>query len=331
MAVEGRGPAVKRFFAAVAMAVALAVSVPAAAQSSVEWDSAVSNYKQQKYRLAISDFQKVADSHPEFANTYYYIGLSHFRLKEYGKAIVALNRYLDLSEKGKGKVDPTARAALGRSYLLAEDYQKAATVLATVTQQITDDPVNFYYLGVAYQKLDQHDKAIEAYSGALKLSPKDANTLDQVTRLLLARAVRTKAKEDYQAAITRAEQLRLVRDDAETATLLGSAYLGMEDFAKASVHLARVVEANPKDGAGWFNYGFALARSEQFPKAETALQRATSLAPDNANAFFMLGYVQESQKKYKEALASYERANQLNPNPQLADAIERVKGVATAP
>jgi hypothetical protein len=38
-------------------------------------------------------------------------------------------------------------------------------VLATVTQQITDDPVNFYYLGVAYQKLNQNDKAIEAYSG----------------------------------------------------------------------------------------------------------------------------------------------------------------------
>ena len=60
-----------------------------------------------------------------------------------------------------------------------------------MTQQITDDPVNFYYLGVAYQKLNQNEKAIEAYSGALKLNPKDPNTLDQVTRLLLAKAVRS--------------------------------------------------------------------------------------------------------------------------------------------
>jgi tetratricopeptide (TPR) repeat protein len=52
--------------------------------------------------------------------------------------------------------------------------------------------------------------------------------------------------------------------------------------------------------------------------------------PDNANAFAELGYVQESLKKYKEALAAYERANQLNPTPQLSEAIDRVKGVATA-
>ena len=63
------------------------------------------------------------------------------------------------------------------------------------------------------------------------------------------------ADADFQAAITRAEQLRLVRDDADTATLLGSAYLGSGDYAKASVHLAKVVEADPNNGNGWFNYG----------------------------------------------------------------------------
>lgn len=316
------------FLATVALAAIVAVSVPAAAQTSADWDSGVSNYKQQKFRQAISDFQRVADDHPDFANTYYYIGLSHFRLKEYGKAIVALNRYLDLAEKSSAKPDPIARAALGRAYLLAEDYQKAVTVLEVATQEITDDPVNFYYLGIAYQKLDQNDKAVDAYSAALKLNPKDANTLDQITRLLLAKAIQTGAKDDYQAAITRAEQLRLARDDADTATLLGSAYLGAGEYSKAAVHLARVVEANPQDGIGWFNYGLSLSRSKQFPKAETALVKATELAPNNAGAFAELGYVEESLKKYKEALAAYEKANQITPSPQLQEAIERVKGVA---
>ena len=273
----------KGILAAVALAAALIVSVPAAAQTSdADWDSGVSHYKQQQYRQAISDFQKVVDSNPEFANTYFYIGLSHFRLKEFGKSIVALTRYLDLAEKGGGKADPSARAALGRAYLITDDNAKAVTVLTVATQQIADDPTNFYYLGVAYQKLNQSDKAIAAYESALKLNPKEVNTLDQMTRLLLA---------------------------------------------KASVHLAKVVEAKPQDGTAWFNYGLALVRSNQLPKAETALVKATTLAPTNADAFNFLGYVEESLKKYKEALAAYEKANQLQPSPQLQEAIDRVKSV----
>jgi tetratricopeptide (TPR) repeat protein len=322
---------VKGILAAVALSAALVASVPVSAQSTdADWDSGVSHYKQQQYRQAISDFQKVADGHPDFANTYFYIGLSHFRLKEFGKSIVMLSRYLDLAEKGGGKADPAARAALGRAYLITDDNAKAVTVLTVVTQQITDDPTNFYYLGVAYQKLGQNDKAIGAYESALKLNPKEVNTLDQLTRLLLAKAIQSSDPADFQAAITRAEQLRLVRDDADTATLLGSAYLGSGDYAKASVHLAKVVEANPNDGNGWFNYGLSLSRSKQFPKAETALQKATTLAPGNADAFAELGYVEESLKKYKDALGAYTKANQIRPNPQLQEAIDRVKVVAGA-
>lgn len=320
----------KRGFVTAVLALVLAVlAVPASAQST-DWDSGVEHFKKQEYRRAISEFQKVVDGNPDFANTYYYIGLSHFFLKEYGKSIVHLNRYVDLSDKASAKADPKARAALGRAYLLTEDYPKAVTVLTIVTQQIIDDPINFYYLGVAHQKLNQNDKAIDAYSAALKISPKEVNTLDQLTRLLLAKAINSNVKADWQAAITRAEQLRLVRDDAVTATLLGNAYLGSGDFAKASVHLGRAVESNPDDGNGWFNYGLSLSRSKQFPKAEEALVKATELSPDNASAFAELGYVSESLKKYKEALTAYERANQISPNPQLQEAIERVRGVAGA-
>lgn len=316
----------------IVLAAALLVGGSAAAQTNdADWDSGVSHYKQQQYRQAISDFQKVADQHPEFANTYFYVGLSHFRLKEYGKSIVMLSRYLDLAEKSGGKADPSARAALGRAYLITDDNEKAVTMLTVATQQITDDPTNFYYLGVAQQKLGQNDKAIAAYESALKLNPKEVNTLDQLTRLLLGKALKSRDAADFQAAITRAEQLRLVRDDADTATLLGSAYLGSGDYAKAAVHLAKVVETNPNDGNGWFNYGLSLSRSKQFPKAETALVKATTLAPANADAFAELGYVQESQKKYKEALAAYTKANEIRPNPQLQEAIDRVKSVAESP
>jgi tetratricopeptide (TPR) repeat protein len=322
---------VKGTIAAAILAAVLAGTpgaVAAQTSSNPDWDAGVSHFTQKQYRQSISDFQKVAEAHPEFANTYYYTGLAHFQLKEYGKAVVDLTRYVDLTEKGGGKTDVKARAALGRAYLFSNDFQKAVTVLTVVTQAVTDDPVNFYYLGIAYQKLNQNDKAIDAYSAALKLNPKDVPTLDQLTRLLLAKALTTQSKDDFNTAIARAEQLRLVRDDAQTATLLGSAYLGSGDFQKASVHLAKVVEATPQDGTAWFNYGLSLSRSKQFPKAETALVKASTLVtPPNAAVYIELGYVQESLKKYKEALASYQEADKLSPSPQLKESIERVQSV----
>jgi len=314
--------------AALSMAIVLSAAPVFAQGTSPEWDAAVAAYKQERFRQAISNFQIVAEAHPDFAETYFFVGLSHFRLKEYGKSIVALTKYIDLSEKSPAKkADPGARAALGRAYLFTDNPQKAVTALTIATQQIVDDPVNFYYLGVAHQKLKQPDKAIEAYDRALKLNPKDTFTLDAVTRLLLAKAVQSGAAADYQAAIARGEQLRLVRDDVATAALLGSAYLNSGEYAKAAVHLGKAASADGANAATWFNYGLALSRSDQFAKAEPALVKSVEMDATNADAFAELGYVQESLKKYPEAQSAYEKANALRPSAQLQESIDRCKSV----
>ena len=92
---------------------------------------------------------------------------------------------------------------------MTSDNAKAATALAIVTQTHTDDPVNFFYLAAAHQKLKDNDKAVDALTAGLRLHPKDANMLDLLTRLLLDRALASKSPSDFQAAIARGEQLRL--------------------------------------------------------------------------------------------------------------------------
>lgn len=315
-----------RIAAAALAATLLWSAAPAYGQNSTpEWEAAVAAYKQQRFRQAISEFQHVVESHPDFPETYFFVGLSHFRLKEYGKSILAITKYIGLSETAKSKIDPGARAALGRAYLFTDNPQKAVTVLTVATQQIPDDAVNFYYLGVAYQKLKENEKAISAYSGALKINGKDTFTLDALTRLLLTKAVQTGVQADYQAAIARGEQLRLVRDDAPTAMLLGSAYLNAGEFAKAAVHFGKATTLTPNDATAWFNYGLSLSRSDQFAKAEPALLKSVDLDGKNADVLTELGYVQESLKKYAEAQTAYEKANGIRPSPQLQESIDRCK------
>jgi tetratricopeptide (TPR) repeat protein len=301
--------------------------IPAAAQNA-RWDSGKAHFEKKEYRQAIVDFQEVAAASPDFANTYYYLGMSHYLLKEYSKAINDLVRYVTLTEKARKIPEVKARAALGRAYLFTQDFGNAASTLAIVTRTATDDPTNFYYLAASYQKLKQPAKAIDALAAGLKYFPRDADMLDLSMRLLLERALTTKTPADFQAAIARGEQLRLARDDAESAALLANAYLASGDYAKASVHYGRVVADRPQDGPTWFNYGFSLSRSNQHAKAEPALVKASELVPDSAAVWAELGYVEETLKNYAKALTAYEKAHQLTPDPSIQESIDRVKPFA---
>jgi tetratricopeptide (TPR) repeat protein len=317
---------VKSMVAAVILGVAFAVT-PVAAQNA-RWDSGKTHFEKKEYRQAIVDFQEVADATPDFANTYYYLGMSHYLLKEYSKAINDFVRYTTLIEKEGKKPEVRARAALGRAYLFTQDYTKAASALAAVIQTATDDATNFYYLAAAYQQLKKPEKAVDALAAGLKYFPRNADMLDLSTRLLLDRAIASKSASDFQAAIARGEQLRLARDDAESATLLASAYLASGDYGKAAVHYARVVADKPTDGASWFNYGLSLSRSNQAAKAEPALTKASELMADSPAVWAELGYVQETLKNYPKALLAYEKAYKLTPDPSIQESIDRVKPFA---
>jgi len=300
---------------------------PAVAQNA-HWDSGKAHFDKKEYRQAIVDFQEVAAANPDFGNTYYFLGMSHYLLKEYSKAINDFVRYVTLTEKEGKKPEVRARAAMGRAYLFTQDYKNAAATLTAVTQTATDDSTNFYYLAAAHQQLKQPDKAIDALNAGLKYFPRNADMLDLSMRLMLERALASKAPADFQAAIARGEQLRLARDDADSASLLASAYLASGDFAKASVHFSRVVADKPTDGVSWFNYGLSLSRSNQHAKAEPALTKASELVPDNPAIWAELGYVQETLKNYAKALLAYEKAYQLTPDPSIQESIDRVKPFA---
>lgn len=322
-----------RVMIAEALLGALLAAAPVVAQNqNPDWDSGVSHFNNKEYRQAIVDFQNVVDAKPDFANTYYYLGMAHYFLKEYGKAASDLGRYISYTEKEGRTPKTNARVALGRAYINLEDYTNAAAALAKATQTASDDPTAFYYLGWSYQNLKQTDKAVEALNAGLKLFPKDADMLSLETQILLARALVSKAPGDFQAAIARGEQLRLARDDDESATLLANAYLASGDFAKASVHYARVVAARATDGPSWYNYGLSLSRSKQFAKAETALEKAATIVPDNAGVWTELGYVEESLGNYPKAYDAYQKAYAINPDPSVKDAVDRTKDVpAQAP
>ena len=320
------------------------MTITGANAQAQDWDKAISLYNQKQYRPALREFHAVLKAHPEYyqawfyigsshfqlqsfedtidafqnyvkaneksekdqAVGYYYIGFSNFQLKRYDKAIPDLVKYVSLSEKTQQKVDPSARAALGRCYIYTEKYAEAIPVLNAAAAEMKTNANNFYFLGVAHNKLGKSDLAISSLNQALALNAKDVDSLLLLSDIYLAQSRQNPAA--IKQAITTAERLVAAEDTERTWGVLGQAYLADKQFAKAAPILGKYAKAHPTIPAAWFNYGISLSRSNQWKPAAEALEQAAKLSPTNVPVLLELGYVYESDKLADKAMSAYERA-----------------------
>jgi tetratricopeptide (TPR) repeat protein len=352
-----------KFSAAVAVLTLIVATVTSALAQ--DWDKAVSLFNQKQYRPAIREFHAVLKANPDAWQSWYYIGASHFGLqsyddaidafqnyiksaekddkaqatgnyfigmshyqaKQYDKAIPALTRYVSISDKAQQKVDTTARAALGRSYIFTNRFNEAIPILTAAAAEMKTNATNYYYIGFAQNKLGRPDQAITALNQSLSIDPKDADSLTLLADIYFSQVRQnpTMAKQ----LISTGERLIAVRDDERAWGLLGQAYLIDKQYTKAAPLLDKFARAHVESAGAWYNLGVALSRSSQWKPAAEALEKTIKLAPTNTAAQLELGYVYESDKQYDKAIAAYQRVYDASgQKDETARAgIERVKQV----
>lgn len=349
-----------KIYSAVATLVLIASASTASAQ---DWDRAISLFNQKQYRLANAEFHKVLKATPDAWKSWYYIGAGHFALqsypeavdafqnyikaagndesaqatgsyfigmsyyqtKEYDKATPALARYIALSDKTRQKVDATARAALGRSYIFTNKFSEAIPVLTAAAAEMRTNATNYYYIGFAQNKLGHTDQAILAINHSLEIDPKDADSLTLLCDIYFSQVRQNPGV--VKQLISAGERLAAVRDDERVWGLLGQAYLIDKQYVKAAPLLDKFARAHADSSGAWYNLGAALSRSSQWKPAADALERTIKLAPTNMAALLELGYVYESDKQYDKALAAYQHAYETSGQRDVTarEGIDRVK------
>ena len=249
----------KKLFAIIG--VSALVAVCAASASAQNWERGVSLFNQKQYRQAIREFHAVMRANKEAwqswyyigaahfqlqeyedtidsfnnylqaaqkdekaqATANYYIGLSHYQLKQYDKAAPGLAKYISLSENTQQKVEPTARAALGRAYIFTDRFAEAVPVLTAAAAENKTNANNYYYLGYAHLKLGRNDQAVAALNQGLAIDPKDTDILGLLGDIYLSQTRQNPAAAKQ--AISVGERLLAVRDNERAWALLGQAYL----------------------------------------------------------------------------------------------------------
>src|SRR5262249_22199012 len=223
---------------------------------------------------------------------------------QYDKSIQPLSQYCTVMDRLHEKVDPTARAALGRAYIFTNRFAEAITALTPAAVEMKSNANNYYYIGYAHYKLGHEDQAVSALNQALGVDARDPDSLGLLGDIYLSQGRKNPAA--LKQAIQIGERLAAVRDNERTWSLLGQAYLIDQQYAKAAVPLEKYARAHSDSGPAWFNLGVAYSRSEKWKPAESALEQAVKLTPSNGAAQLELGYVYEKDKQYDKALVAYQ-------------------------
>ncbi|MGH9935262.1 MAG: tetratricopeptide repeat protein [Blastocatellia bacterium] len=362
----------KKIFAVSALLFSISVAAFAATPFiKFDWEKAVSLYKQGQLREAIAEFRKVLDEYPDHSDSWKFMGLAYYQLKEYKSAIQPLEKAMALKRQ-EGRNDPDLYRASGQSHMLLKEYERALPYLETLVRVQMNVAANFYMLGVTYANLNRAEEASEAFQKAVKLDPKDSESLyylgvahfrggrlsDAIAALrsgiaadpknpemlgLLAESLlrqganendEKKAASYFEEAIRAATNLKSLRDDAATLELLGRAYLAAKKYTNAEMTLSRALETSkPPSAALYFNLGFAHAQGKSWARASEMLSQADKLNPGDFNTLYYLGYVYENLRRYPQALDAYNRAFEASgrSNSDLKASIDRVTPLAKQP
>jgi tetratricopeptide (TPR) repeat protein len=135
---SGEG-AMKKILAVFALLISISVATSSVAISGAtpfikfDWERAVSLYKQGQFREAIAEFRKVLEEAPDHPDSWKFIGLSYYQIKDYKSAIQPLEKALELKRKDN-RNDPDLYRALGQSHMLIKDYDKALPYFETLVR-----------------------------------------------------------------------------------------------------------------------------------------------------------------------------------------------------
>ncbi|ARV08004.1 hypothetical protein BTO04_06840 [Polaribacter sp. SA4-10] len=219
------------------------------------WE-AETTYRLQNYKEALTKFITLKkfqenDSEKVFSLIDYTIGYTHFKLKEYNKATLAFNDFLNKSDI-ENAIKNDALIRLGDSYFATRNYRKAIEPYKKVVNELgAESDYAQYQIGISYGFLENNDLKIEALKSVVN---------------------------DY--------PISLLKDDA--LYQLANTYTAIKDHKNAHLAYDRLLEKHPKSiflPKALVRQGLLYYNDNQNEKALEKYKQTTSQFPNSTDAF----------------------------------------------
>ena len=124
--------------------------------------------------------------------------------------------------------------------LLGEDPAKSIEILLRLGEEFEENPLIYYYLGIAFRKLESYHKAIYYLKESVK---RESGILEVIVELGLNYA----CIGEFEEAIKYFKKAFEASRDVEICTNIIMCYLNLNDLENAKLHLDIAKNLNPED------------------------------------------------------------------------------------
>jgi tetratricopeptide (TPR) repeat protein len=224
----------------------------------------------------------------------------------------AIAIYREIAELRPGDLE--VRAALTHSYLIKQDYAKAAAEFESVFKGgdtlTADDQIRFGQIFVAFV---QQDSAVAPYAEKLFNTVRERFPGDWRPYWFLG-ALASETGNDSAALAYFGKVKELAEWNPDGWIGVASVYYDREKFAEAIATLNEAKKFVPDEFRLYFLLGISCQRAGQRVEAASALERAVQINDKNVDALSALALVYDELGQRTESDSIYERTLRIEPD-----------------
>ena len=196
--------------------------------------------------ILLDDIEYCITNNLKIAEPYLYKAIVLKNEGDFKAARVAINEYINKGGKVTKEVEIINTDIQNISdyenaiELLAEEPAKAVEILLRLAGEFEENPLIYYYLGIAFRKLEDYHKAIYYLKESVK---RESGILEVIVELGLNYA----CINDFEEAIKFFKKAFEASRDVEICTNIVMCYLNINDLENAKLHLDIAKNLNPDD------------------------------------------------------------------------------------
>ena len=255
--------------------------------------------KVMKYDLAKDDYEKSLVFEPKKSDAMVSMGAVLNRMGKYEEALIYLNRASGIDRRNPSIYPEKVITLIG-----LEKYNEAIKVSDTA-QVIKDTPMNYYYRGICYMKMNNETVARKELEKSISKDKKLPEPRLALAELLL--------NSDLTGAMNQCNEV-LKNDNRSTNAYLmrSKVYKKNLDYPNAIDDLSKNILIDPSNPLYYHERGISYQEFNQHTNAINDFTKYISLKPDDPDAYFARAKSYEETTNFDKAVEDYNKITSLS-------------------